>query len=111
MSKLIAVHEIVYTDAAGRRAVAAPGSTFQLADQAQVDLLLRVGAARKSADQPAVETATLAGVQEADGTVRALAEMTKAELLEIATGMEITGASSMTKAALIEAIEAEEVVI
>lgn len=111
MTKLTAVHEIVYTNGAGKRAIAAPGTDFDLADRAQIDLLLRVGAAREARSLPAAEVATLAGVQDADGATRELSEMTKAELLEIAKGLEIEGLTAMNKAELVAAIQAEEVLI
>ena len=108
MYRLKAIHEVVYTAQSGERAVAAPGSTFDLGDPQQVKHLTSMGAVAVLAEP---QIAKLVGVQDAPGETRALSEMTKAELLEIAQGMGIEGAAGMTKAALIEAIEAEDVVI
>lgn len=55
--------------------------------------------------------ATLAGVVDADGSVRDLEEMKRAELVEIAEGMEIPRASGMNKQQLVDAIRAERVEI
>lgn len=55
--------------------------------------------------------ATLAGVVDADGSVRDLEEMKRAELLKIAEGMEIPRASGMNKQQLVDAIRAERVEI
>lgn len=51
----------------------------------------------------------LAGVQEQDGTLRSLAELSRDELLPLAQGMEIAGAAGMTQADLAQAIGAEPV--
>lgn len=53
--------------------------------------------------------ATLAGVVDSDGKERALEDMTVAELRELAIEMEISGAASLRKAELVEAIKAETV--
>jgi len=88
---------------------------FRLADADEIPehLVPKVKAPAPVAQPtPAAEpvlTGTLAGVQDTDGNVRVLSELKKAELLEIAKGMEIAGCESMTKPELIAAIEAEEV--
>ncbi len=112
MPILSAIHEVIYTDSHGKRAVAHPGSRFALDDDAQLQALLRARAVRveEAATLPGTPAA-LAGVQDADGTTRELSEMTKAELLEIAKGLEIEGLTAMNKAELVAAIQAEEVLI
>lgn len=62
-------------------------------------------------DETNVVEGSLAGVVDADGSVRDLKEMKRAELLEIAEGMEIPRASGMNKQQLIDAIKAESVEI
>ena len=88
---------------------------FRLADADEIPehLVAKVQApALVAQPTPAAEpvlTGTLAGVQGADGKVRALSELKKSELLDIAKGMEIAGFESMTKPELIASIEAEKV--
>ena len=62
-------------------------------------------------DETNVVEGSLAGVVDADGSVRDLEEMKRAELLEIAEGMDIPRASGMNKQQLIDAIKAESVEI
>lgn len=83
----------------------------------EAEVLVRSGAAAwaKSApvavDETNVVEGSLAGVVDADGSVRDLEEMKRAELLEIAEGMDIPRASGMNKQQLIDAIKAESVEI
>lgn len=62
-------------------------------------------------DETNVVEGSLAGVVDSDGSVRDLEEMKRAELLEIAEGMDIPRASGMNKQQLIDAIKAESVEI
>lgn len=63
------------------------------------------------AGQPGPVTGTLAGVQDADGSVRTLYQLDEIELRAIAIEMEIEGARELPVAELIAAIQAEEVEI
>lgn len=104
MKLIVAIHEIIRGT---EPKSVAPGKSYQEDDKV-ADQLIRAGAARLAeAEEPV--TGKLAGVVDGDGGTRNLQELKKAELLEIAKGMEIEGADGMTKAELIAAIEAEEV--
>lgn len=106
--KLHCLHTIIGSNGANR-----PGSEPTLAelgvDLKDAETLVASGAARWAEPAAEAPAAFLAGVQDADGTVRDLSELKKAELLEIAKGMEIAGCEAMTKPELIAAIQAEEV--
>lgn len=65
----------------------------------------------KKEDAPAVLEGTLAGVADEAGNVVPLEKMKKDELLQIAKDMEIEGADGMTKAQLVEAIQAAKVLV
>lgn len=106
--KLHCLHTIIGSNGANR-----PGSEPTLAELGvelkDAEALVASGAARWAEPAAEAPAAFLAGVQDADGTVRELSGLLKAELLEIAKGMEIAGCEAMTKPELIAAIQAEEV--
>jgi len=101
MQQLKAVHEIVRTGADGKREVVAPGRVFNAAGS-EAAFLLKAGAARATG-KPV--TASI-GAPSAAG--RDLNTLKKAELVAIATELDVVAAAGMTMPQLIEAIQAEE---
>ena len=102
MTKLVAVHEIVRRDAQGKREAIAPGTPFTASD-AEVKFYVGCGAAVAGKANASVASAEPSG-----GTERDLSKLKKAELVEIAKGLEVEGHGEMTVAQLIEAITAAE---
>ena len=98
MTQLIAVHEIIRRNAQGKREAIAPGASFT-ASEAEVQFYTGCGAAFVGA----AAAAPTGGPAERD-----LSKMKKAELVEIAKGLEVEGFGDMTVAQLIEAITAAE---
>ncbi len=92
-----------------------PGAVVDTGDagisDAEAQVLVRRGTADVIEPEPPQEppaTGTLAGVVEESGAVVPLADMTKADLVELAVGMGLD-ATGKTKAQLVELIGAQQV--
>lgn len=107
--------EVLVRSGAAAWAKSAPASAEPAGAPAPAQVMLPPAAPEAPApvavDETNVVEGSLAGVVDADGSVRDLKEMKRAELLEIAEGMEIPRASGMNKQQLIDAIKAESVEI
>ena len=107
--------EVLVRSGAAAWAKSAPASAEPAPAPAPAQVMLPTAATEAPApvavDETNVVEGSLAGVVDADGSVRDLEEMKRAELLEIAEGMDIPRASGMNKQQLIDAIKAESVEI
>lgn len=107
--------EVLVRSGAAAWAKSAPASAEPAPAPAPAQVMLPPAATEAPApvavDETNVVEGSLAGVVDADGSVRDLEEMKRAELLEIAEGMDIPRASGMNKQQLIDAIKAEIVEI
>lgn len=107
--------EVLVRSGAAAWAKSAPASAEPAGAPAPAQVMLPPAApeapAPAAVDETNVVEGSLAGVVDADGSVRDLEEMKRAELLEIAEGMDIPRASGMNKQQLIDAIKAESVEI
>ena len=107
--------EVLVRSGAAAWAKSAPASAEPAPAPAPAQVMLPPAATEAPApvavDETNVVEGSLAGVVDADGSVRDLEEMKRAELLEIAEGMDIPRASGMNKQQLIDAIKAESVEI
>lgn len=107
--------EVLVRSGAAAWAKSAPASAEPAPAPAPAQVMLPPAAtdapAPVAVDETNVVEGSLAGVVDADGSVRDLEEMKRAELLEIAEGMDIPRASGMNKQQLIDAIKAEIVEI